>query len=386
MAKFKGTVRFQRADGFYNVYIRITHKRKVAYLKTDKAVSPKGIDKNNNIIDPFVLKYCVVKINIYTELLNKIDSDNWELPQIIEYLENGSSDVSFTNYAEKHIAELINRGQLRSAKNYELAVRSLKIYAGSNNVMFSHLTSYFINGWINTLSHTARAKEMYPVCVRQIFKAAQQDYNDYDLGIIRITTNPWVKVQIPNSDTPEKKAITMEDCRNFFFCKLPETDRINPLPEIARDITMMVLCLAGINTIDLYQLKKTDYIDGIICYQRAKTRKAREDNAYIEMRVPSILEPLFEKYRNKKDTEYLFNFHERYSSSDSFNADINRGIKDICIKSLGMVKGKDKLYSPYTFRHTWALFLHRITDFFFPLNQNSPFLEHDNPGIETQGR
>lgn len=38
MATFKIIARFQRTDGFWPVYIRVTHNRKVKYLKTDKIV------------------------------------------------------------------------------------------------------------------------------------------------------------------------------------------------------------------------------------------------------------------------------------------------------------------------------------------------------------
>ena len=82
-----------------------------------------------------------------------------------------------------------------------------------------------------------------------------------------------------------------------------------PQTEFGRDVAMMVLCLAGINTIDLYNLRKQDYRNGIIHYQRAKTKKFRADGAYMEMRVPAIIQPLFEKYMNTaKDDERLFKF------------------------------------------------------------------------------
>ena len=46
--------------------------------------------------------------------------------------------------------------------------------------------------------------------------------------------------------------------------------------------------------------------------------KFRADGAYFEMRVTEIIKPLFEKYASPEGCEWLFNFHERFSSSDSF--------------------------------------------------------------------
>lgn len=353
MATFKIIARFQRTDGFWPVYIRVTHNRKVKYLKTDKIVETKSVDKKNHEVkDPFVLEACTVKIAHFADMLNKQPIRSWSVDDVIAYLESGTADVCFSDYARQYHANLYNNGQERNARNYELAYQHLERYAGSNKVMFTQLTSKFINGWIKSLATTARAKEMYPVCVRQIFKHGLLDFNDYDNGIMRITTNPWLKVKIPKSDTPEKRAITMEECRAFFAAPLPPSDRTKPLAELGHDVAMMVLCLAGMNTVDIFNLKKENYHDGIIGYERAKTRKFRRDNAYIEMKVPGILQPIFNKYLDKTNSPYLFDFHKRMTSSDSFEANINCGIQQICEKSLGIAH--NKAYCVYTFRHTWA--------------------------------
>lgn len=42
MATFKVVVQKQRNDGFYAVYIRVTHNRGVKYLRTDKIVDAKA--------------------------------------------------------------------------------------------------------------------------------------------------------------------------------------------------------------------------------------------------------------------------------------------------------------------------------------------------------
>lgn len=157
-------------------------------------------------------------------------------------------------------------------------------------------------------------------------------------------------------------AIAPEDCRDFFNAPLPESRFVKPLPEFGRDIAMMVFCLAGINTIDLFNMKKENFFDGIIHYKRAKTMKSRADEAYFEMRVHPLIRPLFEKYgafskegENGYDIvsgkEWLFNFHKRMTTSDSFCANVNIGIKKIC-ESMGMPK--ENWYSVYTFRHTWG--------------------------------
>ena len=73
MALFKATVRTPRKDGFYQVYIRVMQNRKPGYIKTDKVVTKKQLDREGNITDPFVTEYCARRILRFSELLNKVD-------------------------------------------------------------------------------------------------------------------------------------------------------------------------------------------------------------------------------------------------------------------------------------------------------------------------
>ena len=52
MATFKTCVQKQRSDGFYPVYIRVTHNRKSSYIKTDKMVDKKGLTRTGEVKDP----------------------------------------------------------------------------------------------------------------------------------------------------------------------------------------------------------------------------------------------------------------------------------------------------------------------------------------------
>lgn len=351
MANLKAVVRKQRADGMYPIYIRIVHRRKMGYIKTDKIISPKSLTKQGDIKDAVVNEYCSNLILRYTDKINRKDISAFTMKELIEYLTLDEGEQCFSEYAQLHIRRMEQRGQIRNAKNYKLAVQHLERYIGTNRVMFSHLSSAVLKRWIESLAMTNRAKEMYPVCVRQIFKAALLELNDEERGIVRIKFNPWLKVQIPKSDNGVQRAISAEACREFFNRPLPQTKMLSSLPELGRDVAMLVLCLGGINTVDLFNMKKSNYHNGVIGYKRAKTRHARRDEAYIEMRVEPFIRPVFEKYLAPEDDEYLFYFHVRYCDSDSFSANVNNGIKKICA-DMGMAK--EAYYCVYTFRHTWG--------------------------------
>lgn len=353
MATFKAVVRKQRADGLYPVYIRIVHHSQPGYIKTDKVIAPKSIAANGEFKDPYVVEYCSRLILEYTDKLNRKDVKSFSVKEIIDFLTEGDSVENFSEYAKLHISRMERRGQQRNAKNYKLAVAHLERYLGTNQITFAQLSSTVLKKWIASMEDRYnRAKEMYPVCVRQIFKAALVELNDEERGLIRIKFNPWLKVQIPKSDKAAQRAISAEACREFFYRPLPKTKMLSSLPELGRDVAQLVLCLGGINTVDLFNLKKEDYRHGCICYKRAKTRHSRSDEAYIEMRVEPFIKPIFDKYLAPEDDEFLFNFHCRYCDSDSFSANVNSGIKKIC-EDMG-ITDKEKQYCVYTFRHTWG--------------------------------
>ena len=77
MATLKAVVRTARADGFYPVYIRVTHHRSSAFIKTDKMVTKKELTKTNEIKDPYVLQFCSQRILEYTERLNSKNIEHW---------------------------------------------------------------------------------------------------------------------------------------------------------------------------------------------------------------------------------------------------------------------------------------------------------------------
>ena len=124
----------------------------------------------------------------------------------------------------------------------------------------------------------------------------------------------------------------------------------HPLQELGQDVALISFCMCGINSIDLFFAKKSQYHNGIFHYNRRKTSKSRSDNAYFEIMVPQFIKPTFEKYLSKNiESPWLIDFQDRLSTSDSFNANVNAGISQIC-KNVS----SDFHASLYSFRHSWA--------------------------------
>lgn len=349
MAILKATVRFKNKSGLYPVYVRFTQVKQVSYVKTSLMVNEKGLNSKKEIIDPFVIQQTSIIIENYYKQLNQVDTSNWSIQEIVKYVTEFNTDLSFSEYARKHICKLINRGQERTSRNYKWSLQHMERFAGTDNIMFSRLTSAFLNRWVESLSTTTRSKEQYPVCMREVYKAAIREFNDEERGIVKLN-NPWKNVTIPRSDVPEKRAIPASKLRSFFNV-VPDRSRFtNPLMEVGQDVALISFCMCGLNAVDIFNAKKDQYDGCIFHYERQKTRSARSDRGYFEVRVPAFLKPTFEKYLSTdNNSPWLFNFHDRLSTSDSFCANVNTGIKQIWEKVEPGYRA-----SLYAFRHSWA--------------------------------
>lgn len=336
MATFKSTFRSKREDGTYLVYIRCTHNRQVAYIKTDMYITEKKI-KKGEIADPDINGRCSINIMNWQAMLNKENISNWSVQDVIKFIQQGNTGISFIPYCELYIADMINKGRERTAKNYQTALNAFIIHFGSK-ISFQEITSKELTKWILTLMDKPRAKEMYPVCIRAMFDAGCLEYNDYDRNIIRIQNQPFKTVKIPKADVPKKRAESADIIRKLLMVT-PDTKR----SEMAQDVAKLIIYLVGINTVDLFYMDKSCYDGQKIKYNRRKTEGERSDKAYMEVAVDDEIKPLFEKYKGEN---VLFNWG--YSDSQSFNKYVNMGLKRLC--EIAVVEK----VTTYTFRHSWA--------------------------------
>lgn len=141
MATFKAVVRKQRADGFYAVYIRIVHRSRMDYIKTDKVISPKSITASGEFKDHVVNEYCSRQILKYIDMLNRKNLTQYTVEEVIEYLTRDAGVESFSEYAKLHIDRMKKSGHAQNTKDYLYALQHLERYLGTNNVLFADLSS-----------------------------------------------------------------------------------------------------------------------------------------------------------------------------------------------------------------------------------------------------
>lgn len=354
MATFKPVVRNKNKNGYYDVYIRVIHKGKAQYIKTHLLMDNSGLktlyDKDGKekieISDNSILLVCLNMINGYIQKCNRINTSRMNSKELVEYLKI-DEEISFTAYSRKFINTMFNED--RNSDNYRMALSRLHEFYNKKELLFSEITSKKLNNWIYSMRNTARAKNLYPTCIKTMFNAGKKEYNDYEKNIIRITNDPFVLVKIPPNNISEMKALDRINTKKFFNANVIE---INPKNGdftrmvVARDVCKIVFCLCGINLVDLYELDKSALSSNWkLTYYRKKTRGKLRGLAKMVITVPEIIRPLFIKYQGE---ERLLNFYSRYSTEKGFVHAVDHGIKEVCD-----IAGIEH-FSYYAMRHTWA--------------------------------
>ena len=346
MATFKATIfkDRQRPDKTWNVVIRFTHTRKVRYISTTMYVTRKDITASFKIKNANVLDRCNELIKTYRERISELNLEfnDIDIDTIVSYLKQKKDKrgISFTDFANKWIYS----STIKGIKNYKTALNALYAFVGRDNILCEEINVKTMKAFENALKDRQRAQSLYPNCIKTIFNAAREYYNDEDNDIIRIK-HSLDKYKPVEQNIAEKRALDVETIRRIFA--LPyDNIRVkgkSSRHDLALDCFRLSFCLMGMNSADLYYADKLK--DNTIIYDRMKTKDRRRDKAEIHVKITDYIKPLVEKYKGK---ERVFNFYERFTTMESFNRAINIGLKEV-----GKELGIDKLQF-YAARHSMA--------------------------------
>lgn len=351
----------KRADGTYNIKIRVTHKQRKKYLSTPWYVGKEDLTRTLKLKNHKYIDMVEDVLRRYRSICNNVGEglDDMNVEQIVELVTHDNKEKAFDldmiAYTEAYIAKLEKEGHTGNAKAYKIAINSLKRFAGREIVSIKEITVQFLNDWKDWIAKQPprknckkgdRAQGLYLAQLRAMYNRAKKEFNDEEAGIIRIPFSPFNKVEIPKPSLSRKRALSVAQIREL--AAMPYTtilqsgvNRFN----FAKDVFLLSFFLVGMNAADLYTA--TDYIDGRITYQRQKTRNRRADRAEISIKIEPEAKALFDKYRDPTGKR-VFNFYRLYSSIDTFTAALNKGLK-----AIGKKLNIDDLEF-YAARHSWA--------------------------------
>jgi integrase len=371
----------KRTDNKYPVSIRVTWKRKCAYIKTEYYVTDKQIIKKSfTLKDIYIINELNRRIEKYEDIKSKklgYRIDMYSAKELAQYFVNETksgtdSTINFIEFSRKHIELLKQQDRTTSASNLNRTINALIDFCnGRERISINEITSKFLVQFDNYLRTTRIIKRKnqfgklitvkhkplsevsifeYMTDVRVLFNAAMLEYNDEDKDEIKIYHYPFRKYKIKPRPDNTKRTITDEQLYRLINCPVDSFQAHRAI--FSRDVFLLSFYLVGMNLADLYEADHFPDVGNMVRveYNRKKTKGRRQDKAFISIKVEPEAMPLFEKYRDKTG-QRVFDFHTRYTTSHIFSSNVNKGLKVVAKWLFG---NSDIPLSTYYARHTWA--------------------------------
>ncbi|MDR1884009.1 MAG: site-specific integrase [Prevotella sp.] len=367
MATFKAEVQNKRADGTYNVRIRVTHNREIRRLSTNLYVTEADLTRSRKIKNVNIQEKCDDLIRKCRESCNNSDFELFDMPidelvaKIKKYLQGGDKFyLDIIQYIRVKATEM----KKSTGDTYLNVSSALRRFTKRESIDISEINTNFLREFErfivtepsqrgsnrkkagkDPVAKGGRAVSKYLACVRAIHNMAKQEFNDEDRGIINIPFSPFKNYKLKPQPKTRKRALPVESIQQII--NLPyekeitggRTNRFN----LAKDCFILSFALMGMNSADMFLSGLP--VNNTVIYNREKTEGRRDDKAEMHVKIESCIMKLMDKY---KDDKKLFRFYRHYSNHAIFNATINKGLKRI-----GQQTGVNNLEF-YAARHSWA--------------------------------
>lgn len=368
MATFKAEVQNKRADGTYNIRIRVTHKRQIRRISTNLYVTPEDLTiKSLKIKNSKKLKKTEFLIQECREVCDDIGFElfNMSIEDLVVKLKNrlqggDKFHLDFMQYTQDK-ASGMKKG---TGDTYLSVLNSLRRFIKRESLDISEINTNFLREFerfiINEPSQRGynrkrlrkdpeakggRAVSKYLSCVRAIYNMAKDEFNDEERGIIKIPYYPFKKYKLKPLPKTRKRALPVASIQQII--DLPYEKEIvggrTSLFNLAKDCFLLSFAMIGMNSADMFHSGRPE--NNVITYNREKTESRRSDGAEMRVRIENCIINLMDKY---KDDKKLFRFHRHYVNPKIFNAAINKGLKRV-----GAQIGVNNLEF-YAARHSWA--------------------------------
>ena len=359
MATFKIIVPLNRkkADGTFNVKLRIVHGKSNTLVSTPWHISEKQVKKNGEIKDELIKNLAEDFRRNYLDRYNGLgDVSDMTAKDIVAAINNAAElekelakpwSLDFIDYIKQDEQRLIRNNQDGTASLRATMRRSFSAFVNADSFPIEKITRLLLQQWLEWIPRQAygkqrkgRAQSLYITQMKAVYNRAKKEYNDEDINLIRIPWNPFKNLEIPKPAPVAKRAITVDQLRKIIALQDEATGR----KRLAIDMFLLSFYLIGMNAADLYSC--TDYDGKRITYNRKKTASRRQDKAEFSVLVPEEARPIVEKYLD--GNEYVFKFRKMYSDVRNFEHAISKGL-DYLDNEIGV----DGLQF-YAARHTWA--------------------------------
>lgn len=351
---FKAEVfRYQRrADGSYNVKIRVTYKRVSRRLPTTltawegRDVTKAGKLKPNTDVSRKAGDL-IARMQRAVAELSPFAAESMSVDEVVAFIRDSLTEEKFTlDFFEFADSYLEGARLARHTRNsYATALARFAEYLGGRKLDVNDLTARMLREWLDELetdgivSGTSRT---YIARLSKIYSEARERYNDEDEGKMPIPRNPFARVKVAWAPARGARPLDTEEMQAIISFT---TD--DPRERFAVDVFIVSFALMGANMADLWEA--TPPRAGLWVYGRSKTRGRRADGAEMRVKVPAELEPFLARLTEGAQDGRWLNLSRRYPDS----ADPCSSRCDYLLKGVAEKLGMPPI-SMYSARKTFA--------------------------------
>ena len=356
----------KKADGTYNVKIRVTYKRRSKRLSTNLHAAPKDLTRTLNFKDGPVKKAAYDLANKFYEICAEIDYlelQKMEVEDVVKVIDAKAETkkkfhLDFIEYMRQ---KALTKGA--SERLYVTAANALTRFMRGHvlsvndiNVKFLRSFEEFIRTEPKVVScfrtgetkktkvakGDCRAVSQYLGCVRHIYGLARQEFNEPDLDIYRIPNNPFEYYTVPKQQPAKRRNKSKE----FIQMIIDESAKAKGAEKFILEVFLLSFALEGMNLADLYTCAPAK--DRWLIYNRKKTSGRRSDGAEHHVYISDQILPIVERNRDS-DGVHMFTFHRRYKDFHTFTVNANNAIRR------WLEDHKDfEAFTMYAARHSFA--------------------------------
>lgn len=361
----------RKADGTYNIKIRVTYKRRSKRLSTNLRAAPKDLTRSLHFKDGPVKKAAFDLANDFYEICSEIDYldlQKMEVEDIVKVIDAKAEakkkfHLDFIEYMRQ---KALTKGA--SERLYVTAANALArfmrghvLYVNDITVKFLRSFEEFIRNEPKVVScfHTGQTRMMkeakgdcraisqYLGCIRHIYGMARIEFNEPDLDIYRIPNNPFEYYTVPKQ-SPAKRRNKSQD---FIQMIIDESAKAKGAEKFALEVFLLSFALEGMNLADLYTCSPAK--GRWLIYNRRKTMSRRADEAEHHVYIHNQILPIVERMKDV-DGVHMFSFHRRYKDFNTFTINANNAIRR-------WLKGRNvDPFTMYSARHSFASIGRRV--------------------------
>ena len=278
--------RKMKKNGTYPIKLRIyyTNNSKMYGLGRDIAVSEKDWEKihsshlRNKVLQKIkehLDKEKAKALSLIDQLDDHFSFEMFEVLYLNKKMKEKENKYWLYSLYEENIDYLYKAGRIGTAKAYETAMKSLKLFAP--HIEVHEVTPIFLKHyeqWMLENGNSLTTVGIYLRSLRIIMNTAK-DYNLITKEMYPFGSRYRRKYEVPSGGNI-KKALSIEDIRKIRDAECP-----NQESEFSRDIWMFAFYCNEMNMVDIFSLKYGDISDNYLHYMRKKTYRTIRDLIFL---------------------------------------------------------------------------------------------------------